>query len=264
MEKAEKLSWWKQFEIACFKPRQYKKLLSVGKGRLICFFTLISFLITFLGFGMDLFAFSASVGGTKNFIRNRLPAFELRNGELTIDETMDFTIAGCRVAADTKKNQVDMNELNDKYDIELIFAKKEMVIKNNTLQQITSKISFQEHKDVVFNNQTMVSLIPMIYFIAIAAFGFTWIANIIKYLFFCAFISFLTYMNQKVREDGVTFGEIFQLSIYARVPFQLIETIGITAGIGMFSGTVWMLISYLGSYQLLVMGFIRPEMPKTE
>ena len=61
-------------------------------------------------------------------------------------------------------------------------------------------------------------------------------------------------MDRKNRED-VSFGKIFKLSIYARVIFELVETIGVTAGSAIFTGMAWMFISYFGSYQLLLAGF---------
>lgn len=51
-------------------------------------------------------------------------------------------------------------------------------------------------------------------------------------------------MDRKNRED-VSFGKIFKLSIYARVIFELVETIGVTAGSAIFTGMAWCLISYL-------------------
>ena len=91
-----------------------------------------------------------------------------------------------------------------------------------------------------------------------------WIANIISYLTVCIFITMLTYFNQRTRMDrknreDVSFGKIFKLSIYARVIFELVETIGVTAGSAIFTGMAWMFISYFGSYQLLLAGFMRPE-----
>ena len=96
------------------------------------------------------------------------------------------------------------------------------------------------------------------------AFFTQWIANIISYLTVCIFITMLTYFNQRTRMDrknreDVSFGKIFKLSIYARVIFELVETIGVTAGSAIFTGMAWMFISYFGSYQLLLAGFMRPE-----
>lgn len=62
-------------------------------------------------------------------------------------------------------------------------------------------------------------------------------------------------MDRKNRED-VSFGKIFKLSIYARVIFELVETIGVTAGSAIFTRMAWMFISYFGSYQLLLAGFV--------
>ncbi|MCI5623144.1 MULTISPECIES: DUF1189 family protein [Anaerostipes] len=259
MEKTEKISWLEQLKIACLKPKEYSRLLALGKGRVVWFFILISFLITFLGFGMDMFAFSASVGGTKNFILNRLPAFELRDGTLSVEETMDFTIAGIHVAVDTTKDKADQSDLSNDTTMDILFARKEMIVKNDSIQRMVNTISFDDFKNVIATNQTMVKLVPFIHMMAFISFFAAWAANAVSYLFFCAFISWMAYLNQKIREEKISFGKIFQLSIYARVIFELIETVGSTAGVALFSGIMWMLISYLGSYQLLLMGFIKPE-----
>ena len=115
-------------------------------------------------------SFSASVGGTKNFILNRLPAFELRDGKLDVEDSMDFTIAGCHIAADTAKAKADIEKLSNDYSIEVIFAKDDMLVKNSMLQQTVVRISFAQYKNTVFNNQAMLKFIPLIYIVSLAAF----------------------------------------------------------------------------------------------
>ena len=187
MDKSEKISWFEQFKIACLKPSQYKRLLNLAKGKVILFLAAITLITTILGYGMDVAGFTVSVGGWKNFILNRLPAFELKDGTLSVDQEMDFEIGGVHFVADTSKDKVST-----------------------------------------------------------------------------IFITMLTYFNQRTRMDrknreDVSFGKIFKLSIYARVIFELVETIGVTAGSAIFTGMAWMFISYFGSYQLLLAGFMRPE-----
>lgn len=81
MDKSEKISWFEQFKIACLKPSQYKRLLNLAKGKVILFLAAITLITTILGYGMDVAGFTVSVGGWKNFILNRLPAFELKPGD---------------------------------------------------------------------------------------------------------------------------------------------------------------------------------------
>ena len=54
----------------------------------------------------------------------------------------------------------------------------------------------------------------------------------------------------------MAFGKIFHMSIYARVPCEPIGTIGLTAGISFFTGIIWIMIGYLVSYQLMMMGLV--------
>lgn len=264
MDKSEKISWFEQFKIACSKPSQYKRLLDLTKGKVILFLAVITLITTILGYGIDVAGFNVSVGGWKNFIMNRLPAFELRDGRLTVDRQMDFEIAGIHFTADTSKDKVDTGDFNNEYSMEMSFAKDEMVVKNTAVGNMLNKISFKNFKNVVFDNQAMTAMIPMIHIFVVIMFFSQWIANIISYLTIAVFITMLVYFNQKTRLDrknkgDVSFGKIFKLSIYARVIFQLVETIGVTAGVSFFSGMLWMFISYFGSYELLLAGFMRPE-----
>ena len=99
MDKSEKISWFEQFKIACLKPSQYKRLLNLAKGKVILFLAAITLITTILGYGMDVAGFTVSVGGWKNFILNRLPAFELKDGTLSVDQEMDFEIGGVHFVA---------------------------------------------------------------------------------------------------------------------------------------------------------------------
>lgn len=270
MENIEKIGWLEQLKIACLKPGQYRRLLEVAKGRVVIFFAAITLMITILGFGLDVLGFGISVGGAKNFILHRLPAFELKEGKLQVDQQMDFTFAGIHFLANTNEDTVSMEDLSNEYSVEVAFAKDEMILKNTAMGQMVNRIPFSRMKNVEFNNQAMTAMIPMIHlFIGILFFA-QWAVNIVSYLTICIFISMLVYFNQKTRFDQeekerekVSFGKIFKLSIYARVIFQLVETVGITAGVAVFSGIVWMFISYLGSYELLLMGFMKPEKKKS-
>ena len=159
-----------------------------------------------------------------------------------------------------------MDDLSNKYSLEIAFAKDEMVLKNAVAGQVINRIPFSGFQNAVFDNQAMTTLIPVIYVFIGIMFIVQWGVNVVSYLSICVFISMLVYFNQKTRLDqteeersNVSFGKIFKLSIYARVVFQLIETVGITAGAAVFSGMVWMFISYFGSYELLLMGFMKPE-----
>ena len=264
MDKSEKISWFEQFKIACLKPSQYKRLLNLAKGKVILFLAAITLITTILGYGMDVAGFTVSVGGWKNFILNRLPAFELKDGTLSVDQEMDFEIGGVHFVADTSKDKVSTEDLSNKYQMELVFAKNEMVVKNTAVGNMMNTFSFKNMKNVQVNNQAMLSMVPMIRIFIVIMFFTQWIANIISYLTVCIFITMLTYFNQRTRMDrknreDVSFGKIFKLSIYARVIFELVETIGVTAGSAIFTGMAWMFISYFGSYQLLLAGFMRPE-----
>ena len=150
MDKSEKISWFEQFKIACLKPSQYKRLLNLAKGKVILFLAAITLITTILGYGMDVAGFTVSVGGWKNFILNRLPAFELKDGTLSVDQEMDFEIGGVHFVADTSKDKVSTEDLSNTYQMELVFAKNEMVVKNTVVGNMMNTFSFKNMKNVIY------------------------------------------------------------------------------------------------------------------
>lgn len=262
MERTKKLSLWEQLKIACLKPKEYVKLLEVGKGKVICFFLIITFVLTFLGYGVDMLGFNASVGGLKNFFLNRLPVFELRDGQLQVETPLDFYIGTVHIVADTSKDTVSKKDLKKNDVQEIFFVKKEVAVKNNVGQTVLYKVPFSLEKGIVLNNTGLVKMIPLFHMMALIVFFAEWVAVSVVYLVFCGFISIFLFVNMKIQDPSIRLGKIFKLSIYARVIFELIETIGKTAGYSFFSGLIWLLISYLGSYQLLGMAFQKPKEKK--
>lgn len=258
MQSTEKISVWEQLRIACTKPRQYKKLLNLKKWKVAIFTLLLGLVITLLGPVMDLAGFSVSVGGPKNFVMNRLPAFELKDGQLTLDHAVDFNLGAIHISADSSKKTVGKDDFDEKYSDEIHFSKNNMAIKTSVMGQTVTK-NFNTMKNVTFTNQDMANLLPLVYFMVFVALLFVYGGVILQYLFYCLLISWLVSLNMRTRNQPMAFGKIFQMSIYARVPCELIGTIGHTAGISFFSGIIWIMIGYMVSYQLMMMGLMEKK-----
>ena len=264
MDKSEKISWFEQFKIACLKPSQYKRLLNLAKGKVILFLAAITLITTILGYGMDVAGFTVSVGGWKNFILNRLPAFELKDGTLSVDQEMDFEIGGVHFVADTSKDKVSTEDLSNKYQMELVFAKNEMVVKNTAVGNMMNTFSFKNMKNVEFNNQAMLSMVPMIRIFISDHVLYTMDC---KYYFLFNSLYFLLQCSHiliREQEWTVRIEKMYPLErslscLLCQSYIELVETIGVTAGSAIFTGMAWMFISYFGSYQLLLAGFMRPE-----
>ena len=62
--------------------------------------------------------------------------------------------------ADTSKDKVSTEDLSNTYQMELVFAKNEMVVKNTVVGNMMNTFSFKNMKNVEFNNQAMLSMVP--------------------------------------------------------------------------------------------------------
>lgn len=101
--------------------------------------------------------------------------------------------------ADTSKDKVSTEDYN-KYQMELVFAKNEMVVKNTAVGNMMNTFSFKNMTKLNSIIVAMLSMVPMIRIFIVIMFFTQWIANII-YLTVCIFITMLTYFNQRTRMD---------------------------------------------------------------
>lgn len=258
MDNTEKISIWDQFWISCTKPSQYKKLIGVSKGKIVIFVLLVTLITTLFGTVIDLFGLNVSIGGVDNFIENRLPKFQLKNGALTADEDMDFTVSGVRIIMNTKEKTVSESEFNNQAAMEIYFSNTQMVSQNHAIGQKLT-INFADYKDAVVSNDTLLKYVPIVYFLAILTMCLSFVFTLIGYLLFAAFMAWLANWSFKLRKQKIPFGAVYQIALYARVPCMLIGTVGSLIGFPFFASTIWWCISYIATYELILFAFREPK-----
>ena len=170
------------------KPSQYKRLLNLAKGKVILFLAAITLITTILGYGMDVAGFTVSVGGWKNFYFKQTACIWIKRWNI-ICWSGDGLLRSAvyNFVADTSKDKVSTEDLSNKYQMELVFAKNEMVVKNTAVGNMW--ILFHLRIWRMLNSiirQCYLWCRWSVVFIVIMFFT-QWIANIISYLTVCTF-----------------------------------------------------------------------------
>ena len=69
----------------------------------------------------------------EEFYFKQTAAFELKDGTLSVDQEMDFEIGGVHLCRYIQGLKYQLKDLSNKYQMELVFAKNEMVVKNTAV-----------------------------------------------------------------------------------------------------------------------------------
>ena len=91
-EENKKVTLLDQLSIAVSSPKNYKQLVKLKTGRLVWFVVIISFLLAFIEFGIDAIFWVGKVGGLRNLITNKIPAFTYHDNKLDMEHDMQLEI----------------------------------------------------------------------------------------------------------------------------------------------------------------------------
>lgn len=76
-EEYSKVTLVDQLAIAVSSPKNYKHLTKLKESKTVAFVILLTFILTFIQFGIGVLTFLLHVGGLKNLILNDVPQFQM-------------------------------------------------------------------------------------------------------------------------------------------------------------------------------------------
>lgn len=229
MEEAKQTGFWQRYFIACFRPSKYGALLGrkmMGHVGYVCL--LVAFIV-FVESVIPFAAWDVSVGGFKNLILNRIPAFTLSGGTMEIETPIEFSVGNTlRVSVDSEVENYGQKDLDENYAEEILISQGNLLMK--AANRIYS-LSFHEVKDMMVNNESLARAIPVLHMMTGIFFVISYGTRLVQYLITAAFFALLCHVGVR-KEDGkaITFKEVFLIAVYARTLFALLESVNLCLG----------------------------------
>ena len=110
-EENKKVTLLDQLSIAVSSPKNYKQLVKLKTGRLVWFVVIISFLLAFIEFGIDAIFWVGKVGGLRNLITNKIPAFTYHDNKLDMEHDMQLEIGNATLYINTENASVNLDSM---------------------------------------------------------------------------------------------------------------------------------------------------------
>lgn len=226
---AERIGLADQFLIACFKPSKYGEFLKLTRRQIVQYiFCLVTFLVI-IEHMVPLAAWNYSVGGIESLLTERVPAFELKDGNFKIAKPVSIAMDGALyISADDSVEEVKEKDFKDNYATQVIVGKKNLMILNGSQAY---SLDFKSLKDRVFTNKDLVAFVPSYRMIMVISFVTFFFIRLASFLFFAVFYALMTRSGFRTKSRfGWDFNTVFVLAIFGSTFGTIVSGINTSLG----------------------------------
>lgn len=241
-----------EFFHAIFGVKKYPKFLQNSGGKVFLYIMFAVLVYTAIANAMVIPESKEAMAEIKEFIRDEIPDFKLKNGELSIEEGFYIEEDGALISADSEYgsyiNQFDKSEWMQtlaEYEAVFMFDATTMLMKDESRIEIMDyPAEFNFEKDQVYDLIDYGNWLVAIYLIL------AYICNIIIFLFATLIVALIGMIIDSFIGYHLTFGQIFKLTVYAKTCMLVVKAVLKLAGLS-FGGFFFVMLTvsclYLGS-----------------
>ena len=229
-EENKKVTLLDQLSIAVSSPKNYKQLVKLKTGRLVWFVVIISFLLAFIEFGIDAIFWVGKVGGLRNLITNKIPAFTYHDNKLDMEHDMQLEIGNATLYINTENASVDLDSM-DSDGVYIAIGSENIVMgmvsdgKGYDYMETPLKYMFLPDG---FNNSKLAVLTPVFYMYMVI-------------MFIAVMVAAAGNRLARILNTGLSYGKVFTICVYAQTLAVFIMSVNTALGYLLSSFVVWII-----------------------
>jgi hypothetical protein len=212
-------NFFEQIYYAIFKPGKYYRLTRISGGRLAGFVFLLV-LITSLFSIIPIIYSLAGPNGITKLLREDLPEFELKNGELNINERFESNDGTTYILIDTDTHEFTPDYIDNSYR-QVILVSRTNLISYRPYGRI-QQIFFSDLAGITLNNRILNALIPFFYLFLLFMGIFIYLFMAGAYFFTALLYSLLGLFVSSIRHVGLTYAAVYKTAVYSKVTISLL------------------------------------------
>lgn len=242
-EENKKVTLLDQLSIAVSSPKNYKQLVKLKTGRLVWFVVIISFLLAFIEFGIGAIFWVGKVGGLRNLITNKIPAFTYHDNKLDMEHDMQLEIGNATLYINTENASVDLDSM-DSDGVYIAIGSENIVMgmvsdgKGYDYMETPLKYMFLPDG---FNNSKLAVLTPVFYMYMVIMFIAVMVASAGRQLLLALIFSIAGNRLARILNTGLSYGKVFTICVYAQTLAVFIMSVNTALGYLLSSFVVWII-----------------------
>lgn len=216
-EEYSKVTLVDQLAIAVSSPKNYKHLTKLKESKTVAFVILLTFILTFIQFGVGVLTFLLHVGGLKNLILNDVPQFQMENGRLEAEAEMSLDIGATTIYMNTDYDEISLSDLETN-GVYIAFGKENVVMGmvNGTETYEYSNIKLDTLFYDGFNNEQLASSVPAFYIALGIIYIIMMLGDGVELVFLALVFSIVGRALARGLHTGLSYGNVLRVCIYGQ------------------------------------------------
>lgn len=242
----EKITIADQLVIALTSTKNYKKLTKIKTGKTVAYMVLFVFLLVFIEFGINTIGFLADIGGFKNMFTTRVPAFQVENSELTMEDELELAVADTIIYVNTDYENITMDDIHTD-GVYMAFGRKNIVMgmvngsQNYTYFQYILGDIFPDG----FNNEKLCDMIPAFYVGLVIVYLCLMIGKAVQMVFLALIFSILGRALANNFMTNLSYENVFRICLYGQSLSMLVTSINLCLGYLIPSGILMVITLFV-------------------
>ena len=214
------------------QPKRYKELIAQKGKKVISFVVVLSLCLAIMQNLIPTAGWFLSFGGLDNLFTEVLPAIELQNGKLSVEDKIEIgEDSSTYILIDTERVTMQESDLEtDKYLSEILVAEENVIIYTSGMSAL--EMRFSDFGNVTLDNEGLKTLKPFIYMIIAMTFLAQIATGAFDLVMWGAMMAICCWGPFRLRgTEKIPFRKIMILAIYAQTAGKLATAFNASAGL---------------------------------
>ena len=214
------------------QPQKYGELMQQSKKKLISYVLILAVCLSIMQFVIPVAGWFLSFGGLDNLFTEVLPAIEMSNGKLSVEDKIEIGAdSATYILIDTERVAMQENDLEtDNYISEILVAEENMLIYTSGMGAM--EIRFADLGNATLDNAGLTALKPFIYMVLAISFLAQTASGAFDLVVWGALMAMCCWGPFRLKgAEEVKYMNLFKLGIYAQTAAKLVTAFNGCVGI---------------------------------
>jgi len=216
--------------ILSVQPKKYGELVNQNRRKVFSYVIMLSLCLSIMQFLIPAAGWFLSFGGLDNLFTEVLPAIELQNGRLSVEDKIEIGEGSAtHILIDTERVAMEESDLKtEEYISEILVAEENMMVYTSGMGVM--EMRFADFGNVSLDNAGLLSLKPFIYTVLAFSFLMQIASGAFDLLLWGALMALCCWGPFRLKgTEQLSFGKIMALGIYAQTAAKLVTAFNASA-----------------------------------
>lgn len=217
---------FKEMILSIYSYKSYQQFLKNKKSKVFAFGVMLMLAYFTITTVAPFMKFVIVDGGMTAFLEENIPEFELKNGYLWAEESIEYSDYNSYVYINTDPEYFlysaeEMTEYLRNYSQVILMDSEKVIVKDDGM---VNELYFAD-LEMDISKENVMEIVPYLYMILIAAMILMYLFGTAAFFFGVLFVALMGMIAASCMKYNLTFGQLYLLGIYSRTLPLLIKAV---------------------------------------